>query len=52
MSQVGAFGHSQGATGAINAMVKSGGTIKTVIPIELPSRNIAAARRTAPTART
>jgi hypothetical protein len=38
VSQVGAFGHSQGATGAINAMVKSGGTIKTVIPIELPEQ--------------
>ena len=37
-AQVGAFGHSQGAGGAINAMVKSGGAIKTVIPIELPSR--------------
>ena len=37
-SEVGAFGHSQGAGGAINAMVKSGGTIKTVMPIEFPSR--------------
>ncbi|HTT32456.1 MAG TPA: hypothetical protein VMH48_02540 [Methylomirabilota bacterium] len=37
-SQVGAFGHSQGATGAINALKKSGGTIKTVMPIELPAQ--------------
>jgi hypothetical protein len=36
--QVGAFGHSQGAGGAINAMIRSAGAIKTVIPIELPSR--------------
>ena len=38
VNQVGAFGHSQGATGAINAMIKSSGTIKTVIPIELPAQ--------------
>jgi len=38
VSEVGAFGHSQGATGAINAMIKSGGAIKTVIPIELPEQ--------------
>jgi hypothetical protein len=31
-------GHSQGATGAINALIKSGGTIKTVMPIELPGQ--------------
>lgn len=37
-SQVGAFGHSQGATGAINALKKSGGAIKTVMPIELPGQ--------------
>lgn len=37
-NQVGAFGHSQGATGAINAMIKSAGKIKTVIPIELPAQ--------------
>jgi hypothetical protein len=34
--EIGALGHSQGATGAINAMIKSGGLIKTVIAIELP----------------
>jgi hypothetical protein len=38
VSQVGAFGHSQGAGGAGNAMLKSGGSIKTAIPIELPAR--------------
>lgn len=36
--QVGAFGHSQGATGAINAMKKSAGIIKTAMPIELPAQ--------------
>jgi hypothetical protein len=38
VSQVGAFGHSQGAGGAINALLKSGGVIRTVIPIELPAQ--------------
>lgn len=38
LSQVGSFGHSQGATGAINALIKSSGTIKTVVPIELPGQ--------------
>ena len=38
VSQIGSFGHSQGATGAINAMLKSSGLIKTVIPIELPAQ--------------
>jgi hypothetical protein len=37
VGQIGAFGASQGAGGAINALVKSGGLIKTVIPIELPA---------------
>jgi hypothetical protein len=37
VGQIGAFGTSQGAGGAINALVKSGGSIKTVIPIELPA---------------
>jgi hypothetical protein len=35
---IGAAGHSQGATGSINAMKNSTGTIQTVIPIELPSQ--------------
>jgi hypothetical protein len=38
VSQVGSFGHSQGAGGAINAMIKSAGTIKTVVPVELPGQ--------------
>lgn len=38
VNQIGSFGHSQGATGAINALIKSAGTIKTVIPIELPAQ--------------
>ena len=37
-AQIGAFGHSQGANGAMNALIKSIGTIKTVLPIELPAR--------------
>ena len=36
--QIGAFGHSQGATGALNALEKSAGTIKTVMLIELPAQ--------------
>ena len=38
VNQIGSFGHSQGATGAINALLKSNGLIKTVLPIELPSQ--------------
>jgi hypothetical protein len=38
VNQIGAFGHSQGAGGAGNALIKSAGLIKTVIPIELPAR--------------
>jgi Chlorophyllase enzyme len=37
-NQVGASGHSQGASGVLNAMVKSAGLIKTAIPIELPAQ--------------
>ncbi|MFJ9368366.1 hypothetical protein ACIRRA_28615 [Nocardia sp. NPDC101769] len=33
---IGAVGHSQGATGVLNAMMHSGGRIKTAVPIELP----------------
>jgi hypothetical protein len=40
ITNVGAIGHSQGATGAINALIKSAGAIKTVIPIELPARSL------------
>ncbi|WP_189636569.1 hypothetical protein [Rhodococcus sp. MTM3W5.2] len=35
---VGAMGHSQGAIGSINATVRSGGTVKTTVPIELPGQ--------------
>ncbi len=42
VSQVGSFGHSQGATGAINALIKSAGMIKTVLPIELPGQQFCA----------
>src|SRR5258708_28438149 len=38
VTNVGAIGASQGAGGAINALIKSAGTIKTVIPIELPAQ--------------
>ena len=37
-TEIGAFGHSQGANGAMNALINSGGMIKTVLPIELPAR--------------
>jgi len=40
VNQVGSFGHSQGATGAVNALIKSAGMIKTVLPIELPGQQI------------
>ena len=36
VKEIGTLGHSQGAVGAINAMIESGGSIKTVIAIELP----------------
>ncbi len=42
VSQVGSFGHSQGATGAFNALIKSAGTIKTVVLIELPGQQLCA----------
>jgi hypothetical protein len=35
---VGAVGHSEGASGVLNAMVNSGGLISTTITIELPPR--------------
>ncbi len=42
VNQVGSFGHSQGATGAVNALIKSAGMIKTVLPIELPGQQFCA----------
>ena len=38
VTQIGAFGASQGAGGAGQALIKSAGLIKTVMPIELPAR--------------
>ena len=38
VNQIGSLGHSQGAVGAINALIKSAGSIKTVLPIELPAQ--------------
>ncbi len=38
VDQIGAIGHSQGASGVVNALIKSGGSIKTAIPIELPAQ--------------
>lgn len=37
-SRVGVAGHSQGATGAANAMLKSKGAIKTTIAFQLPAQ--------------
>ncbi|MGQ0626422.1 MAG: poly(ethylene terephthalate) hydrolase family protein [Sporichthyaceae bacterium] len=34
--RIGALGHSQGAGGAINAAIRAGGLIDTVVPINLP----------------
>jgi len=38
VNQIGSFGHSQGAGGAINALLNANGLIKTVLPIELPAQ--------------
>ena len=38
VNQIGSFGHSQGASGAVRALIKSAGSIKTAIPIELPAQ--------------
>ena len=38
VNRIGSFGHSQGAAGAIQALLKSAGSIKTVVPIELPAQ--------------
>jgi hypothetical protein len=35
---VGAMGHSQGAVGTLNATARSGGAIKSSVPIELPGQ--------------
>jgi hypothetical protein len=38
LKRVGVGGHSQGATGAINAMLKSGGQIQTTVAFQLPAQ--------------
>jgi hypothetical protein len=38
VNEIGAFGHSQGTGGALNALIKSAGLIKTVIAIEIPAQ--------------
>jgi hypothetical protein len=38
LDRVGVAGHSQGATGAINAMLKSQGRIRTTVAFQLPSQ--------------
>lgn len=48
---IGAVGHSQGATGALNAMTNSGGRIKTVIPFELPIQILCATGSSCPDTR-
>lgn len=37
-ARVGAIGHSQGASGVVNALIKSRGQISTAIPIEIPAQ--------------
>ena len=37
LGKLGALGHSQGAGGALNAMIDSTAPILTAVPIELPS---------------
>ncbi|GAA5056179.1 poly(ethylene terephthalate) hydrolase family protein [Nocardia callitridis] len=48
---VGAMGHSQGATGAVNALRDSGGAIKTAVPLELPSQALCSSGGTCPDTR-
>ncbi|MFC9438531.1 hypothetical protein [Nocardia sp. NPDC057030] len=36
---VGAMGHSQGASGVLNALRDAGGAIKTAVPLELPAQH-------------
>ena len=36
--RIGAMGHSQGATGVVNAMLKSNGLIRTVVPFHIPQQ--------------
>ncbi|WP_227980899.1 hypothetical protein [Nocardia spumae] len=41
---IGAVGHSQGATGVLNAMIGAGGAIRTAVPIELPTQAVCSNR--------
>jgi hypothetical protein len=43
IEKVGAIGHSQGATGALNAMITSGGLITTAVALELPAQSFCSA---------
>jgi hypothetical protein len=38
VNEIGSFGHSQGSGGALNALIKSAGLIKTAIAIEIPAQ--------------
>jgi hypothetical protein len=38
VNHIGSFGHSQGATGAINALIKSNGLITTAMVTEIPAQ--------------
>ena len=38
VNEIGSFGHSQGTGGALNALIKSAGLIKTAIAIEIPAQ--------------
>jgi hypothetical protein len=38
VNEIGSFGHSQGTGGALNALIKSAGLIKTVVAIEIPAQ--------------
>ncbi|MCM6774033.1 hypothetical protein NDR87_11170 [Nocardia sp. CDC159] len=49
---VGAMGHSQGATGVVNAMIASGGLIETAVAVEIPAQTFCSnGRRCADTGR-
>ncbi|NKY53559.1 poly(ethylene terephthalate) hydrolase family protein [Nocardia vermiculata] len=43
-SAIGAIGHSQGATGALNAMIASSGSIRTAVPMHLPAQALCSKR--------
>lgn len=43
---IGAMGHSQGASGALNALAHSNGLIKTAVTAELPSQSLCSSQTT------